>query len=157
MSDRELRRILHDIIDDLDAGRLRAPRPRRFIRWLGAPVLAASLGLGVAGCEDRSIGYTTDAAVEQVDAGTYEDSTAPQVDGGNVFAYGIPPIDEDAGAPSVDADVQQYDGGNMDLYGVPFQGEDAAVDPPPEALYSAPDFEVEPADDAGTPDPDPRP
>ena len=69
MSDRDLRRILNEIIDDLDSGRLHAPRPRRLMRWLGAPVLAASLGLGVAGCEDRAIGYVDDAEVQQIDAG----------------------------------------------------------------------------------------
>jgi hypothetical protein len=152
MSDHDLRRILQEIIEDLDAGRLRPARPRRLIRWLGAPVLAASLGLGVAGCNDRALGYADDAGA-QVDAGSNEDYAAPPVDAGNIFAYGIPPVLEDAG---VDASAEEWDGGAYDLYGVPFEEADAAVDPPPEAMYSAPDFEIDP--DAGAaPEPSPTP
>jgi len=153
MSDRDLRQILNDIIDDLDTGRLRAHRPRRLLRWLGAPVLAATLGLGGAGCEDRAIGYAEDAGVQQMDAASHEDAAVQQVDAGSIFAYGIPPMD-DAGAEAMDAAVEEWDGGAYDLYGVPFEGEDAAVDPPPEAMYSAPDYELEV--DAG-PSPDPVP
>lgn len=167
MSDRDLRKILQDIIKDLDTGRLRAHRPRRLVRWIGAPVLAVSLGLGVAGCEDRAIGYSDDAGVQvQVDAGSSEDYAAPPVDAatppvdaGNIFAYGIPPIDVDAGTETLDAGAEEWDGGAYDLYGVPFEGEDASVEdlPPPETLYAAPGYEIEPADAGTSPDPDPDP
>ena len=56
----------------------------------------------------------------------------------------------------MDAGAEEWDGGAYDLYGVPFQGEDASLDPPPEALYSAPGFQID--QDAGSPpDPDPDP
>jgi len=176
MSDRDLRRILNDIIEDLDSGRLRPHRPRRLVRWIGGPALAASLGLGLGlgatGCDDRAIGYAEDAGVHQVDtgvhqadtgmhqvdAGSTEDYAAPPVDAGGIYAYGIPPMVEDAGAEAIDAGAEEWDGGAYDLYGVPFEGEDAAVDPPPEAMYAAPDMEIEPSPDAGpAPDPDPDP
>lgn len=153
MSDRDLRRILNEIIDDLDSGRVRAPRPRRLVRWLGAPMLAASLGLGAAGCDDRAIGYVDDAGVQQIDAGTTEDYAAPPVDGGAIFAYGIPPIEQDAGTPIADAGAEEWDGGDF-MYGVPFDGEDASVDPPPEAMYAAPGIEFD-LDAGPPPDPDP--
>lgn len=143
MSDRDLRRILNDIIDDLDAGRVRPPRPRRLVRWLGAPVLAASLGLGAAGCDDRAIGYTDDAGVnQQVDSGSSEDYAAPPVDAGNIFAYGIPPMDEDASIEDVDAEADAE--------------ADAEVDPPFAGLYAAPGYEVEPVDAGAEEETDPE-
>lgn len=141
MSDGDLRKILNDIIDDLDTGRARVPRPRRLVRWIGAPVLAASVGLGLGGmgCNERAIGHTDDAGVtQQVDSGSSEDYAAPPVDAGNVYAYGIPPM-EDAGTEAADAEA------------------DADLDPPNAGLYAAPDIEVEPYDAGTPPDPDPDP
>jgi hypothetical protein len=55
MSDREIRRILTAVMEDLDTGRLRLRSPLRLVRRAMAPVvLAASLGL--AACDSEAVG-----------------------------------------------------------------------------------------------------
>ncbi len=132
MSDRELRQILQDVIEDIDSGRVRPPR--RLMRWLGPSALAVSLGVaGAAGCDARPVGVESDGGVAvTVDAGLEQDAeppradaqvtpdAQPQLDAGPLVMYGPawPPVDggamEDYGVSPVEPD-----GGPFDLYGVP--------------------------------------
>jgi hypothetical protein len=116
MSDREIREVLQEVIADIDAGRVdprsparrrrRRERPYLLGRWLGPPLLAASLGVaaaagaGATGCTMRNVGVDEDASGD----------ARVEVDGGNQELYGV--VGPDAG---LDAGV---DGGNIDLYGV---------------------------------------
>ncbi len=112
MSDRELRDVLHAVMDDIDAGRLRRPgiRPRLW-RLVAPPLLATSLGL--AGCGDTAVGTSQDGTV----------SVDGQMDAGPVLEYMAP----------FDAAVE--DGGVVPPYMGPF---DAAVDAGPNLEYMAP-------------------
>ena len=65
MSDREMRDLLNEIISDLASGKLRVRRPSsRLGRIAGPPLLALSLGLGMAACEGNPVGTVRDATVE---------------------------------------------------------------------------------------------
>ncbi len=126
MSDRELRQVLQDVIDDIDTGRVIPRRGRPLRTLLIGSALAA--GLALAGCGRPVYGVPdVDATVDAADA---------QTDDGAMEAYGIPPLDaawdaspstdasvdagptEDYGAPDVDASTEVDDGGVF-LYGVP--------------------------------------
>lgn len=102
MSDQDFRRLLLEVIDDIDAGRVDVrPRRYRLARLIGAPLVAATLGLSAGACSNRNVG-------------THQDAEAP-LDDGTTADDGGPPIDAAA-----------VDGGNIDLYGIII--EDAAVD-----------------------------
>jgi len=130
MSDRELRQVLLDVIDDIDTGRVVPRRGKGLRTLLVGSALAA--GLALTGCEISQPVYgvpITDAAVDA------------RTDDGSMTAYGIPPVDagldaaptadasvdagptEDYGAPDVDAGADVDDGGVF-LYGVPPMPED---------------------------------
>lgn len=158
MSDHELRRILQDVIRDLDEGRLRSPvqgLARRLGRRVAPPLLAAAIGLGGLGglgCDNRAIGYDPDASTGPTpeasvdgavsgDAETSAPDAQPQLDAGSVLMYGEPWLDagavDDYGVPPVEPDA-----GDIDLYGVPPQpGPDAGS----AGLYGVP--EVEPPEE----------
>jgi hypothetical protein len=118
MSDRDLRRILEEVITEIDQGRLRPIVPMRMRGRIGGAILAAALGLGVTACEGRVVGAVTDAGgppdvvrLEQPDAAVFPDAevfpdAAP--DSGPIPAYGIP--DVDAGT------VVSLDGGIVAMY-----------------------------------------
>jgi len=115
MSDRELRQVLQDIIEDIDTGRVRPFRGRSLRMILAGSALAAGLALG--GCETAQPVY----GVPPNDAyGVPITDARPE--GGAVDAYGIPMLDAglDA-APTTDASVDAdagWDGG-IYLYGAP--------------------------------------
>ncbi len=134
MSEREMRRLLQDVIQDIDAGRVdvrprRRQGPGRLRRLVAPPLIAASLGLGLGaagstGCDGRNVGTAEDGGGD----------ASAQVDSGNIEAYGV--VMMDAGV----------DGGNVDLYGVIVEDGgvqqdaivDAAVDGEIPLPYAAP-------------------
>ena len=60
MSDSDLRKILRDVIDEVDDGRLKLWRPIQAVRRLALPaVLAASIG--GAACNSEPVGTPQDA------------------------------------------------------------------------------------------------
>lgn len=63
MSDRELREILLDTIQDIDEGRVAIRRPRRSIlrHILAPPLIAASIGLAAGACGGETSGGGQDA------------------------------------------------------------------------------------------------
>lgn len=96
MNDAEMRALLEDVISDLDAGRVALPRPRRrLLRYLGPPLLAASLGM---------VGCSQDALEPPQDGATQTDATVDP-DGGFVPEYMAP-----------------FDAGPDLLYMAPFDG-----------------------------------
>ena len=123
MSDREMRELLHQVMADIDEGRVRRPTPRRRFRlapWLAPPLLAASLGL--AACDDTAVGSTTDATTVDaaVDAGPAPDAAymAPfdaEVDTGVMPPYMAPPYD---GGPEPDY-ASPFDASVPEDVGVP--------------------------------------
>lgn len=129
MSDREMRDLLQAVIEDIDSGRLAVPRPRgRLVRYLGPPLVAASLGM--TGCLDRDVEPATDASTQ--DATVKEDGAQPAYIApfdGAVIEYAAPfdssvPLDDGAVLEYMapfDAEVE--DGGAVPLYMGP---------PPPE-------------------------
>lgn len=150
MSDHELRRILQDVIRDIDEGRLRAPvqglaqRLARLGRKMAPPLVAAAIGLGTLACEDRALGYDPDAsagptadASVQMDVETIAPDAQPRLDAGSVLMYGEPWLDagavDDYGVPPVEPDA-----GDIDLYGVPPQ---PAPDAGNAGLYGVPEVE----------------
>jgi len=151
MSDYELRRILLDVIRDIDEGRVRTPvqnLARRLGRAVAPPLVAAAIGLGTMACDDRALGYDPDASTSptadasvQRDAETTAPDAQPQLDAGSVLMYGEPWLDagavDDYGVPPIEADAA-----DIDLYGVPPQpGPDAGS----AGLYGVP--EVEPPEE----------
>lgn len=122
MSDFELRKILRDVMDDLDRGRLRLRN--RVTRGAVIPaVMAAGLGLGVAACDTDSVGSAQDArpdVVNHVDA-----------------AYMAPDVALDAVAPAYMGPI--VDGG-VDAMVVTDANvdDDAVVDSGPNTLYMGP-------------------
>lgn len=105
MSEQDLRRILDEVIADLDAGRilpLRWSSLSRLGAAVGAPA-ALAIGLALAGCNGPAVAY----GVPPVDAG--------QLDVGCCYEYGSPPVDAGFDARS-DA---RLDDGSIEDYGVP--------------------------------------
>lgn len=129
MSDREMRRLLNDVIADIEAGRVN-PRRRlgRLGALLGGGAIAATMAL--TGCFEASPAYgvpPTDSTVQydgDVDAGPVIEYGGPDidaaVDAGPVVDYGGPDIDAavDAG-PVVDYGGPDIDGGAVPEYGSP--------------------------------------
>ncbi|MDY0001435.1 MAG: hypothetical protein RBU30_09095 [Polyangia bacterium] len=139
MSERDIRKILDEVIADLDAGRV-VPRPRGRLSRLGAALgapAALAVGLAIGGCDEPAVAYGVppvdashlDAGLDaradarpdaRLDDGATEDYGVPQVDGsldgslddGAVVDYGVPQVDGslDDGAV-VDYGVPQVDGG----------------------------------------------
>jgi hypothetical protein len=128
MSDREMRRLLQDVMDDIEAGRVK-PR-RRFGRLkavLGGGAIAATLAL--TGCDTDAApvyGVPPDATVQYdaaSDAEPLTDAEAEadaEADAGPVVDYGGPDIDAgvDAG-PVVDYGGPDIDAGAQPEYGSP--------------------------------------
>ena len=96
MSDREMRRLLNDVIADIEAGRV---KPRRRLGRLGALIgggaIAATLAL--TGCDTDpapAYGVPPDSTVVQhdgdVDAGPVVDYGGPDIDAGSMPEYGSP-------------------------------------------------------------------
>ena len=129
MSDREMRDLLNEIISDLASGKLRVRRPSsRLGRIAGPPLLALSLGLGMAACEGNPVGTVRDATVEDAmsmaDAAYMAPFDAQATDADPILPYMAPfdagPMPEYMG-PFEDAGVQddagEYeDAGEMPLY-----------------------------------------
>lgn len=125
MSDRELRKIVKEVIADIDSGRIRLPRPRwsRLKALLAPPVIAASLGMAAMGCDDRAVGISDDGGVQHhiYDAGEESPDAARFPDGDFFPAYGEPfPELTDASTEEPDADEVGLDGGFFGVYSVPF-------------------------------------
>jgi hypothetical protein len=141
MSDHELRRILKQTIEDIDAGRIRVRSPRRSIlrHLLAPPLIAASLGLA-AGCDTRSVGASDDGGTRP-DAAVTQDG---EVDSGPVDLYGV--MTNDGGPFTVDAAyMAPFDSGPEPPYMAPFDGGvdsgddgDAETDGGPIPLYQVP-------------------
>ena len=139
MSDRDLRRILEEVIEEIDRGKLRPLAPARLRGKIGGAVLAAALGLGVAACNGRVVGTVTDAGglpdvaqldrpdAAQIDPPDAEVVADAAVDSGPLTAYGIPQVDAgDVG--DVDAGtVVILDGGIISMY-LAMGFDDAGVD-----------------------------
>lgn len=149
MSDRDLRRILNEVIDEIDRGRLRPVPPARRRGRLGGAVLAAALGLGLAaggGCGGRVVGTVTDGGglpdVAQMDPpdaapppdaeplpdATPEPDAEPEPDAGTVLVLDSGVIAmylamsfPDAGITAIDAgDTDDADGSINAAYMAPF-------------------------------------
>ncbi len=141
MSDRDLRRILEEVIEEIDQGKLRPLAPARLRGKIGGAVLAAALGLGVAACNGRVVGTVTDAGGlpdvaqldrpdgAQIDPPDAEVVADAAVDSGPQTAYGIPQVDAgDVDAGDVDAGtVVTLDGGVISMY-LAMGFDDAGVD-----------------------------
>ncbi|MFH2009593.1 MAG: hypothetical protein ABI333_23575 [bacterium] len=122
MSEREIRKILNEVCEDLDAGRVR----QRWLRFgrlgtLGPVLLAVGMSAGALGCHAQSIGTEQDAS-QQRDAAIERDAfiqrdAAVYYDDGAVVTYGIPDVDAEI---DLDADL------------------DAEIDAEGTAIYSAP-------------------
>lgn len=136
MSDRDLRRILSEIIEDFDTGRIRMIRTRLpgVRNVLGSAVIAVTLGLGSAACDTQSVGTATDAGPQR--------DAAAQIDGGMDLMYMAPAVDA---GPMPEYAEPFYDGGIMPAYAEPFYD---AGDVP---AYMGPywDASVDPQEDAG--------
>ena len=150
MSEREIRRILNEIIDDFDAGRIhpvrrRLPKVRNFV---GSAMIAATLGLGGVACDTQSVGSISDAGVQR-------DAAAQQIDGGMDLLYMAPMVDA---GPMPEYAEPFDDGGIMPAYGEPFYDDGGVYEyasPPIDAgeapAYMAPstDAAVQPDEDGG--------
>ncbi len=141
MSERDLRRILNEIIEDFDTGRIRLIRSRLpgVRNVVGSAVIAVTMGLGGVACDTSGVGVATDA-------GTQQDATAEQFDGGGDLLYMAPPVDA---GPMPEYAEPFIDGGISPAYAEPFP-DDGGVEPYIDAgdapAYMAPywDAEVEP-------------
>jgi hypothetical protein len=155
MSDTELRKILRDVIDDLDQGRVRVPGRLPWKRVAGAMILSAGLGLGgLAGCNERALGADTDAssadASVTLDSGSGRDGAQPYPDGGVITAYGEPFLDGGILPPYSQPFL---DGGSNEDYSAP-----PVLDGGNDSLYSAPAYMAPPAPEpAPAPAPAPEP
>ena len=138
MSDLDLRRILNEIIDDFDTGRIRTVRARlpTVRNVVGSAVIAVTLGLGGVACDTQSVGSTTDAGSHTTDAGTEQDA-AMQIDGGMDLLYMAPMVDA---GPMPEYAEPFYDAGDVPAYMGPYW--DASVDPDedggPQTAYGVP-------------------
>lgn len=130
MSDLEMRKLLRQVMADIEAGRGPRKRPwRRLGPWLAPPLLAASLGL--AACGNTAVGTEQDATVTadavmdaaQRDAATaaymapFDAALDAEADTGVMPPYMAPPFDagpEPDYASPFDAGVE--DGGSIPLY-----------------------------------------
>jgi hypothetical protein len=144
MDDRDLRSLLHEIIADLDAGRIAVPRPRTLAQRIGAPVLATALGLGLGACSGGSSPPPRDqSGPVQRDAPKDRAARPPAQDAA------VPPAMDPASAPEYAAP----DPGAVNEYGVP-----AMVPPRPElAPPVAPAYGVPPMRAVPVPPPPRRP
>jgi len=113
MSDRELRRILTDIIEDLEVGRLRLRSPLRVVRRAILPAaLAASLGFFA--CDSEPVGSARDGGVDaRADVGPLPDAiyAAPF----DAFLPEDATVDEDADF----TDAEAVDSGPIGVYLAP--------------------------------------
>jgi hypothetical protein len=152
MSEREMRSILHEVMEDIEQGRLSPPRPSqrrlRLVRVVGPPLMAASLGL--TGCMSTGIGTQDDGGVDgggaaATDARTSDAGAVPPymgpfdatVDGGPTLEY-MAPFDATVdGGPTLEY-MAPFDAGPEPDYMAPFDGsveeEDAGFTP----LYMGP-------------------
>ena len=113
-----MRRILEEVIEEIDGGRLRPRVPPRLRTRIGGTVVAVALGLGAAACDGRVVGTVTDAGgppdvahldppdVAHLDPPDAEVLADAAIDSGPLTTYGFPWLDpSDAGAqPEEDAD-----------------------------------------------------
>lgn len=140
MSDREMRELLQGVIADIESGRVRVRSLRsRVVRYLGPPLLAASLGM--AGCSDTGVAPTQDASVQDAnveDGGPQPAYMSPydaMVPGDAV--YQSPPVDayvpDDGIAPAY---MGPFDAGPEPDYMAPFDG--GVEDGGPMPLYMGP-------------------
>ncbi len=138
MSDGDLRRILNEIIDDFDTGRIRIVRKRlpTVRNVVGSVVIAVALGLGGVACDTESVGSMTDATTHTTDAGTQPDAAA-QIDGGVDLMYMAPEVDA---GPMPEYAEPFVDAGDVPAYMGPYW--DASVDPDqdggPQTAYGVP-------------------
>jgi hypothetical protein len=127
MDDQQLRDLLHEIIHDVDAGRVTVPRPRGLAAALGAPVLVAALGLGACSgagqSPAREPAARRDAPPPAADAAA---AMAPDLGPPVAPAYGVPPpLDRptpppmDPGAVAEYAVVMPMDPGPQPEYAAP--------------------------------------
>jgi hypothetical protein len=143
MSDRDLRRILDEIIEDFDTGRIQLIRSRMpgIRNVVGSAVIAVTLGLGGVACDTQSVGTTGDAGPQR--------DAAAQIDGGMDLLYMAPPVDA---GPMPEYAEPFDDGGIMPAYAEPFPDDGGGyeyLDAGDVPAYMAPSW------DAGT-DPDPE-
>jgi hypothetical protein len=139
MSDKDYRQLLSEVMQEIDSGRLTVRHPRGgLFRYLGPPLLAASLGLGA--CGDTAIGTGQDAGpgddgTVATDAVGYADAAymapfdarpwpdARPLDGYVIPPYMGPPFDggpvPEYMGPTVDAGSEDEDGGITPLYMAP--------------------------------------
>ncbi len=123
MSDREMRRLLKDVMADIEAGKVKSRRRLgRLGALIGGGAIAATMALSACDTEPApAYGVPPDSTVVQYDA---------DVDAGPVIEYGGPDIDAGVDAStSVDADIDagpvvdyggpDIDAGEMPLYGSP--------------------------------------
>ena len=123
MSEREMREVLQAVIDDIDTGRLAVPPLRsRLVRYLGPPLVAASLGL--TGCIDRDVEPARDSSTQ--DATIQNDGAQPAYIApfdGAVIEYAAPfdgSVDPDGGVQP--AYIAPFDGAVIE-YAAPFDAE----------------------------------
>lgn len=126
MSDRELRQVLQDVIEDMDSGRVVPWRGGRRLKTVVAGAALAA-GLALAGCGKPVYGVVGVDA--RPDTGATDAYGIPLMDTGATDAYGIPQMDTGVdAAPTTDASVSEdaglVDDGGVFLYGVPPMPED---------------------------------
>ncbi len=149
MSDRDLRKLLNEIIEDFDAGRIRMVRRRLpgVRNMVGSAMIAATLGLGGVACDTQSVGTSTDAGAQR--------DAAAQVDAGGDLLYMAPEVDA---GPMPEYAEPFMDGGIMPAYGEPFYDDGGIYEyasPPidageaPAYMGPFPDASVEEEEDGG--------
>lgn len=120
MSDRDLRKILEEVISDIDSKRLCFRKRRLSVlkAALAPTILSVGMGLAMAGCDGRAVGAP-------------EEEEGPN----DASSYVMDARQEPDAGMEADAEILPDSGWDL-LYGGPFPAEDAAA--PPEAMYSAP-------------------
>jgi hypothetical protein len=145
-TDEELRATLRAVIEDIDSGRLCVPRPAPWGARLGAPLVAAALGLGLAACtstEQPAAGTTSEPTVAPTlgPVGTAPVTNEPVAPPNTEYmAPGPRPI-----APGSGAGTSQLDPGQhptalpTPMYAVrPPPTPRTTVDPPARPAYGVP-------------------
>lgn len=119
MNDNDLRRMLKDVIEEIDSGRITLKRPGSSLlrRLLRPGILAASLslGMGAAGCDTRSVGSPYDGTVQQDVYNSPDAAYMAPFDAAYMAPFDAGP-QPDAGLSDAAVEDAEIDGGMVVLY-----------------------------------------